>query len=130
MRRLAEGVPPHRHALRETGCSFSRDVSACNDSAISQTTVFRQSLVHEKPHTCNECRSGLIKRAARIVLEDDTWSGEDVFYARGLPGTRLTSERFKAFFDKYSINNGVLIDAAEYSFEFYPWESLKRGTPT
>src|SRR5437870_7988114 len=44
MRRLAEGVPPHRHALRETGCSFSRDVSACNDSAISQTTVFRQSL--------------------------------------------------------------------------------------
>src|SRR5437899_5385629 len=44
MRRLAEGVPPNRYALRETGCSFSRDVSACNDSAISQTTVFRQSL--------------------------------------------------------------------------------------
>src|SRR5258706_16045266 len=44
MRRLAEGVPPHRHALRETGRSFSWDVSACNDPAISQTTVFRQSL--------------------------------------------------------------------------------------
>src|SRR6266566_2911292 len=45
MRRLAEGMPPHRHALRETGGSFSWDVSACNDPAIPQTTVFRQSLV-------------------------------------------------------------------------------------
>src|SRR5947208_6561111 len=45
MRGLAEGVPPHRHALRETGRSFSWDVSACNDPAISQTTVFRQSLI-------------------------------------------------------------------------------------
>src|SRR5258705_13084505 len=50
MRRLAEGVPPHRHALRETGRSFSWDVSACNDPAISQTTVFRQSLASRARH--------------------------------------------------------------------------------
>ncbi len=84
--------------------------------------VEASGLVHEEPFTCPECRIGLVKRTTRIVLEEGTWSGEDVFYARGLPGTILASERFKAFFDRYSVDNGTLIDAAGYSFDFYPWE--------
>ena len=89
--------------------------------------VEASKMVHEEPFTCPECRSGLIKRIGRIVLEEGTWSGEDVFFARGLPGTILASERFKAFFDRYSVNNGVLIDAADYSIDFYPWEKNAGG---
>jgi hypothetical protein len=79
-------------------------------------------LDQDVPFTCNECRSGIVKRTQRIILEQGTWSREDIFYPRGLPGTILTSERFFAFCEAHLVNNGVLIDAAEYSFDFCPWE--------
>ena len=71
---------------------------------------------------CRLCRKGGVKRAQRVVLEPDTWAGEDIFVARGLPGTYLVSERFKSFFDDYGITSAKLIPAKEYSFDFYPWE--------
>jgi hypothetical protein len=80
-------------------------------------------LIHEDRYTCQECRSGLIKRAARVIIEEGSWSGEDIFFARGLPGTVVTSERFKSFFQKYRINNGILIEADKFSFDHYPWEN-------
>lgn len=79
-------------------------------------------LIQETPYTCDECRTGIVKRAERIILEPGTWSGEDVFYARGLPGTILTSERFRDFFDRNRINNGVLTNALDYSFDSYRGE--------
>jgi len=82
--------------------------------------------IHEKPIACNQCRVGSIKRWSRIVIEQNTWSGEDVFFARGLPGTILTSEGFKEFFDRNHINNGILINAGEYSHDFYPWEKTSK----
>jgi len=92
------------------------------DRGRAAIDVEASGMVHEEPYTCAECRSGLIKRIGRIIVEEGTWSGEDVFRARGLPGTILTSERFQAFFERYSLNNGVLTDAADYSIDFYPWE--------
>jgi hypothetical protein len=82
--------------------------------------------VHESPVSCNECRVGSIKRWARIVLEEGSWSGEDVFFARGLCGQIITSERFKEFFDRNRINNGIVISAAKYSHDFYPWERIAK----
>jgi len=72
------------------------------------------------PPTCNECKEGFIIRTKRIMLEPDTWSGEDIFRARGTSGMVLTSKRFKDFFYESQINNGVLIPAEKYSFDFYP----------
>lgn len=80
-----------------------------------------------RPWTCPECRSGLIKRLRRLVLEPGTWSGEDVFVARGLPGTTITSQRFKEFCDRHAFSNCVLIPADQYHFDFYPWESAARS---
>ena len=72
---------------------------------------------------CEECRArGIIKRARRVVLEEETWSGEDVFYARGLSGTIIVSERYRDFHIANRINNGLLIQANEYGFDSYPWE--------
>ncbi|MBN1795037.1 MAG: hypothetical protein JW804_00030 [Sedimentisphaerales bacterium] len=101
-------------------------VSISRSRALIDTEA--SEFVHEEPWTCPECKSGLIKRAKRIFLEKDTWSGEDIFYARGLPGTIIVSQRFKDFFDKYKINNGVLIPAEEYSFDYYPWEDMQQET--
>jgi len=82
-------------------------------------------VIHAKPVTCNECRAGSIKRWSRIVIEENTWSGEDVFEARGLVEI-ITSERFKEFFVRNRVNNGVLVNAAEYAHDFYPWEKNAR----
>ena len=83
-------------------------------------------LVRDEPPTCEECRSTGIRRADRIVLEANTWSGEDVFYARGLPGTILVSERFKRLCEDHDLANCCLVAAEDYHFDFYPHE---RPTP-
>lgn len=77
-------------------------------------------LDYEERWTCDECRTGLMERMRRLVLEPGTWSGEDVFIARGLPGTIITSERFKQFCDREEFTNCVLIEAEHYHFDFFP----------
>ena len=88
-------------------------------AAINQAA---SEFIHERPIRCDECRVGSIKRWSKIVMEERTWSGEDLFFARGLPGTIMTSERFKEFFGRNRMNNGILVAAAAYSHDFYPWE--------
>ena len=72
---------------------------------------------------CTECGlGGVIKRLRRVVLRPGTWSGEDVFFARGLPGTILASERFKSLCETAGLANCSLVDAATFSFDHYPQE--------
>lgn len=83
----------------------------------------RSELERDDVGVCPVCRSGKgggVTRAKRIVLEKSTWSGEDLFIARGLPGTYLTTGRFKCFCDDCKITNALLLPAEEYSFDFYP----------
>jgi hypothetical protein len=77
-------------------------------------------LVRRPPWTCEACRSGGIRRTKRIVFEPGTWSGEDIFIARGLPGRIFTSQRFKNFCDEHSFLNCVLMDADHFSFDYFP----------
>jgi hypothetical protein len=67
---------------------------------------------------CKECREGGVKRIKRIIMERRTWTGEDVFIARGLAGTIITSESFYDFYVSNNINAGELIPAEEYSIDF------------
>lgn len=75
-----------------------------------------------EPYSCERCRSAFIKRFARVALEPGSWSGEDLFIARGLPGKYLTSQRYAEWRTEYGINGGLLIPADEYSEDAYPWE--------
>lgn len=70
------------------------------------------------PIYCADCQAGLLMRHARVVVDESTWSGEDIFYARGLSGLIITSERFAEWFDRLRVNNGVLVPALEYSRQF------------
>ena len=90
----------------------------------SRAAVDRQAsgIDGEDPRGCDECRIVDIKRLRRLVLEPGTWSGEDVFVARGLPGTIITSQRFKEFCDRHAFSNCVLIEADRFHFDFFPWE--------
>jgi len=94
----------------------------CVTVAYSRAAVDLEAsqLILEKPCTCSECRGGFVVRTTRVVLEEDTWSGEDLFRPRGLRGIIMASERFTAFFERNHMNNGLLIDADHFSFDFYP----------
>ncbi|MCS6946152.1 MAG: hypothetical protein NZM12_00900, partial [Steroidobacteraceae bacterium] len=56
------------------------------------------------------------------VLKSDTWSGEDVFFARGLPGTILVSERFKSLCETAGLTSCSLVDTERFGFDHYPQE--------
>jgi hypothetical protein len=81
-------------------------------------------LVCSEPASCEECRTTGIDAVARVVLEPNTWSGEDIFESRGLPGTNLVTERFKRICENSGITNVKFIPSEEYSFDFYPQRKL------
>jgi len=75
--------------------------------------------VHERPATCPDCNlGGLLKTFDRIIITEGSWSGEDLFYARGLSGTIFTSQRFYDIFHEHEIKNGVLIEASQYGMTY------------
>jgi hypothetical protein len=74
-------------------------------------------LVREGRPICRDCRlGGIIKRVRGIVLEPSPEPVEDLFVARGLPGTFLASERLRAFCSSQNILNAVFIPASQYRF--------------
>lgn len=88
----------------------------------------RSGFVWAEPEkVCSVCREGGgIWRWKRIVIEDGTWAGEDIFIPRGLPVT-VTSERFKEFCDKEEITNAVLVPAEQYSKDLEPWRNHEKA---
>ncbi len=101
--------------------SIQRSRAALDDSA--------SGLVRDEAPTCEECRiGGIIKRTRRIVLQANTWSGEDVFFARGLPGTVLVSERFKHFCEANDLANCFIVAAEDFSFDHYPQDRSAGGS--
>jgi hypothetical protein len=71
---------------------------------------------------CQECRSmRQLIRAKRIILEEGTWDGLDVFEARGLAGKIIVSDRFAEMCERQKLKNVHLVDAAGYSFDEMPW---------
>ena len=80
-----------------------------------------------KPPTCPHCRLGSAKRWDRLVLEPNTWSGEDIFIPRGLSATYVVAQRFKDICEQYRVSNAFFIPADEYEHDFYPWENIERA---
>lgn len=77
-----------------------------------------------KRPTCSRCLSdgGVLKRWKRVVVDERSWNGDDVFYAFGIPGTLLVSSRFFEWARPHQFHNLVMQPATECSHDFYPWE--------
>jgi hypothetical protein len=100
--------------------SIQRSRAALDESA--------SGLVRDEAATCIECRiGGTLKRVERVILEPGTWSGEDVFIARGLPGRILASERFKHLCEANELANCSFMPAEDFGFNHYPQEGLAGG---
>ncbi len=76
---------------------------------------------------CRVCREGGgIRRWERIIIEEPTWKGEDIFIPRGLT-IIVTSERFKRFCDQEQFINAVLVPAEEFWDDMEPWYNVEKG---
>jgi hypothetical protein len=70
---------------------------------------------------CPECRfraNNVIMRLDRVVLAAHPQPAEDIFFARGLWGVRIASERFAAFCAQHDLLNVKLIPAENFSFRY------------
>jgi hypothetical protein len=73
-------------------------------------------VVRFEPPRCSECRIGGIKKVEKIIIDENTWTGEDVFFVRGLPGMNVISERFFECCTKNKITGANFIPAESYSW--------------
>lgn len=98
--------------------------------AVQSHTVIDQKaseFVWERPPTCRTCRSGqVLKRWSRIIFDNATWQGEDIFIPRGL-NARFTSQRFKELSEMHRISGAILVPAEAYADDFYVGESTDRA---
>jgi hypothetical protein len=73
---------------------------------------------------CEECHlDGIMKRFKQIVLVPGTWNGEDIFFARGLPGIIITSQRFLEICIGIGLPTDFLVPIDKFSIDHYPWEN-------
>jgi len=77
-------------------------------------------LTHERPEEikCSYCRNDFTwRKQERIVIEEDTWNGSDIFIARNSPAMFMVSERFKKISEKYQLTNVWFIPAEKYAYD-------------
>lgn len=92
----------------------------------SQTVVDQEASGFEWENDqpiCPVCRQArFLKRWKKLVLDVETWTGEDIFYALGMAGTIFVSDRFKHVCETTGVRNAAFIPAEEQAGEHCPWE--------
>ena len=77
------------------------------------------SLIRPEPPTCQRCRSAGLEAIHGFALEPSSWSGEDVFFARGLTGVVVVSRRFRDFVHSHALTNVRLTPTESYEWDPY-----------
>jgi hypothetical protein len=85
--------------------------------AISFTRIDEKAsrFVWEVPPDCPHCRLGFNASFARVVVDESTWDGNDVFMATGLYGVKLVSDRFVRTVRDAGLTNFVFVDSDDFS---------------
>ncbi len=76
---------------------------------------------------CPECLFDTLKRYQALIIKEETWTGEDIFFPRGGHGP-IVSERFKNVFDKNRMLGAVFIPVEEAGYDNFPWEAQAEST--
>lgn len=79
----------------------------------------------EQP-ACSYCYTATIVRWKRLVLKEDTWTGEDVFRPRGMAGETMVSQRFKDACQQHGIKNALFTPAEASGHDFYPGKATAK----
>jgi hypothetical protein len=90
---------------------------------FSDATIDQQASGMEwtEPPTCPLCMLGNgLRRWSGIVIRDESWRGEDIFFARGkAAGMFIVTARFKSVCEQNGITNAVFVPAETYAVDFW-----------
>jgi hypothetical protein len=92
---------------------------------LSPTTVDQQASGYvwaDESKICPTCLRGKLKRYVRVVIKEETWNGDDIFFPRGGPAL-LVSERFKSLCEEHGFLGADFNSPDNESYDFYPWET-------
>ncbi|MCP4361916.1 MAG: hypothetical protein GY796_28220 [Chloroflexi bacterium] len=57
---------------------------------------------------------------SKIVVDESTWLGQDIFIARGLYGLVLVSEKFKQMTESENLTNIQLVPTLSFGYDYGP----------
>lgn len=80
-------------------------------AAVDET---RSRIRRSDPIRCDWCRETGVDSVHGFCLEPGSWNGDDMFFARGMPGTVIVSERFVGFVQRHGFTNMRLTPIEEY----------------
>ncbi|OJT19468.1 hypothetical protein BO221_34345 [Archangium sp. Cb G35] len=101
-RRSAPKIPP----------PYFHTVPVFGGAAVDEA---RSRIRRHKPIDCDWCRETNVPAIHGFTLEQ--WRGEDVFFARGMPGSPIVSERFVRFVERHQFTNMKLIPTEKYTWD-------------
>ena len=61
---------------------------------------------------------------AGFVIDQSTWTGEDFFRLRNVPGLRIVTQRFADMVHKHNLTNALMIPVEQYL-----WDPLHKIVP-
>jgi hypothetical protein len=70
----------------------------------------------KKRRKCEFCRGAALS-FDQVALDESSWTGADVFEARGLYGEIVVTQRFKLMVEKHEMKNAWLIPAKRYAYD-------------
>jgi hypothetical protein len=79
----------------------------------------RSSLIRPEPASCNRCRSAPLEGVRGFALQSPSWTGEDVFFTRGLSGVVIASQKFSGFVDRHDLANVRFVPTERYEWNPY-----------
>ena len=90
----------------------------------TQVDVERSLIEYDRPITCQKCKSGGVDTVRGFSIDETSWSGEDMFYAWGMPGPVIVTDRVRQLRDDYGLTNVNLTPT-----EKHVWDPLNKWTP-
>lgn len=81
-----------------------------------------------KHPTCDLCLSGggVLKRWKRIVIDESSWDGSDIFHPYRFQGVLIVSSSFYDWATEQLFRNLTFRHSTDHAHDFYPWESATR----
>jgi hypothetical protein len=115
-------VKRHRKFIGDPPRYFVADVVRSETTVDVEASEKEWDGGEEACPVCFHRKGGTFVRQKRVVIKSETWTGHDIFHARG--GARfVASKRMKEICEANGITNAVWIPASEYEVDFYPSET-------
>jgi hypothetical protein len=85
----------------------------------------RSNIRRTKPIACEECRNPRFDAVSGFRIDEQTWSGEDVFFLRGVAGDVVVTKRFRHLVERHGFTNARFTPIEDYAYDPYDFSMLK-----